>query len=88
MESSKAIRDFAVSFGKTEGISIDSSLITCPCLVIKAVNSDDDDRRGRATAEQLNAEYTGLRKTSHTGLLAGQRYMKIVDRMLEWLKRF
>lgn len=88
MESSKAMSAFAFSFGATEGISIDSSLITCPCLVIKAVNSDDDDRRGRATAEHLSAEYTGILDATHTGLLVGQRYMEVVDRMMEWLKRF
>lgn len=88
MESSKALGEFAVYFGKKGRISIDGSLITCPCLVIKAVNCDDDDERGRATAEHLNAEYTGLWNTSHTGLLVGQRYLEVVDRIMEWFKRF
>jgi pimeloyl-ACP methyl ester carboxylesterase len=88
MESSKAFRAFSFPFGLKDGISINSSLITCPCLVIKAVSNDEDDRRGTATAEQLNAEYTGLWNISHTGLLVGQRYMEVADRLLEWLKRF
>ena len=88
MESSRAFRDFSFSFGAKEGVSIDSSLITCPCLVIKALNSNDDDRRGRVEAEHLNGEYTGLWNTTHTGLLVGQRYMEVVDRIMEWFKRF
>ncbi|MBZ9623170.1 alpha/beta fold hydrolase [Clostridium sp. FP2] len=87
MESSNAMSAFAFSFGVKEGISVDSGLITYPCLVIKSVNSDDDDRRGRATAEHLNAEYTGLWNTTHTGLLVGQRYMEVVDRIMEWFKK-
>lgn len=87
MESSKAVNTCGCWLRSTEGISIDSSLLTCSCLVIKAVNSDDDDRRGRATAEHLNAEYTGLWGTTHTGLLVGQRYNEVVDRIMEWLKR-
>lgn len=88
MESSKAFSAFAFFLGAKDGISVDSSLITCPCLVIKAVNNDEDDRRGAATAEHFNAEYAGLRNTTHTGLLVGQRYTEAVDRLLEWLKRF
>ncbi len=88
MESSKALNACGCWFRSTEGISIDSSLIICPSLVIKAVNSDDDDRRGRATAEHLDAEYTGLWNTSHTGLLVGQRYKEVVDRIMKWFKRF
>lgn len=88
MESSRAIGAIACWLKGNEGISIDSSLITCPCLVITAVNSEDDDKRGRATAEQLNGEYMGLWATTHTGLLVGQRYQEVVERILEWLKRF
>jgi pimeloyl-ACP methyl ester carboxylesterase len=87
MESSKALGAIACWLKGTEGISIDSSLIACPCLVISAVNSDDDDRRGRATAEHLKGEYMGLWGTTHTGLLVGQRYLEVVDRIKEWLKR-
>jgi pimeloyl-ACP methyl ester carboxylesterase len=97
MESSKAMNAFSFGFGAKEGISIDGSLITCPCLVIKAVNSNDDggsdsdsddDKRGRAMTEQLNADYTLFCNTTHTGLLVGQRYNEVVDRIMEWLKRF
>jgi pimeloyl-ACP methyl ester carboxylesterase len=86
MESSKALN--ASSYGANAGIPIDGSLITCPCLVIKAVNSDDDNIRGSATAEQLNAEYAAFMNTSHTGLLVGERYMEVVDRIMKWLKQF
>ncbi|MBA9085022.1 hypothetical protein FHR92_001484 [Fontibacillus solani] len=67
---------------------IDSTSISCPCLVIKAVNCDDDNRRGRVTAEHLRAEFHGLWNTTHTGVLVGQRYIEAVDRIIEWLKRF
>lgn len=87
MESSKAFSAFSFS-NEAKGISIDSSLISCPCLVIKAVNCDDDDRRGRGTAEHLLAAYKGLWNTSHTGVLVGQRYMETVDTIMDWLKRF
>nr|WP_193580941.1 alpha/beta hydrolase family protein [Paenibacillus aceris] len=87
MESSKAFSAFSFSI-ETKGISIDSSSISCPCLVIKAVNCDDDDRRGRVTAEHLHAAYTGLWNTTHTGVLVGQRYVEAVDTIMDWLKRF
>ncbi|MDQ7094582.1 alpha/beta hydrolase family protein [Desulfosporosinus sp. PR] len=87
MESSKA-RNAMFPFAAQGGISIDGSLITCPSLVIKAVNSDEDDRRGRATAEQLKAEYIGLYNKTHTGLLVGQRYREAVDGIMNWLRRF
>jgi pimeloyl-ACP methyl ester carboxylesterase len=85
MESSRAIRACACWISEPEGISIDSSRIDRPCLVIKAVNNEDDDRRGRATARHLNAEYAALSNMTHTGLLVGQRYMETVDKILEWL---
>lgn len=87
MESSRAFN--AVMFtAESKGISIDSNLITCPCLVISAVNSVDDDRRGRVTAEHLRAEYRGLWNTTHTGVLVGQRYMEAVETIEKWLERF
>lgn len=86
MESSKAFSAFVFSI-EAKGISIDSSSISCPCLVVKAVNGDDDDRRGRVTAEHLRAEYKGLWNTTHTGVLVGQRYMEAVDTIMDWLKR-
>lgn len=85
MESSKAFCTFSFS-RETRGISIDSSSITCPCLVIKAVNSEEDERRGRVAAEHLRAEYKGLWNTTHTGVLVGQRYKEAVDTILDWLK--
>lgn len=86
MESSKAFGAFSFHYGAT-GISVDSRLISCPCLVIHAINSEEDDRRGRANAEYFHAEYTGLWNTTHTGLLAGQRYLESAETVLEWLKR-
>lgn len=88
MESAKAFSTFSIPFGGKEGISIDSSLITCPCLVIKAVNSEEDENRGKAEAEHLRAEYSGLRNATHTGLLIGQRYKEAAGRIMEWLKLF
>ncbi|OPH62139.1 hydrolase [Paenibacillus ferrarius] len=87
MESSKAFTSFVFSI-ESKGISIDNSSISCPCLVVKAVNCDDDDRRGRVTAEHLRAEYKGLWNTTHTGVLVGQRYMESVDTIMDWLRRF
>ncbi len=87
MESSKAIGAMACWIRGKEGISIDSSRITCPCLVIKAVISERDDLQGRATAEQLKGEYLALWNTSHTGLLVGQRYQEAVGRILQWLRQ-
>ncbi len=87
MESSKAFNAFVFSI-ESKGISIDSSSISCPCLVIKAVNCDDDDRRGKVTAEHLRAEYNGLWNTTHTGVLVGQRYTEAVDTIMNWLKKY
>lgn len=86
MESAKAFRAFAFHFGAKEGISINSERITCPCLVIKAISCEADDKRGIAEAEHLKAEYTGFWNTTHTGLLVGKRYGEIVDRIMKWLK--
>ncbi|WP_458461213.1 alpha/beta hydrolase [Paenibacillus sp.] len=87
MESSKAFSTFSVMFGADGGVSINGDLIHCPSLVIKAVSCEDEEHRGRLTAEQLRAEYAGLWDTTHTGLLVGQRYMEAVDIILEWLHR-
>jgi hypothetical protein len=54
----------------------------------KAVSNEDDDKRGSATAEQIKGEYMGLGDTSHTSLLVGQRYLGVVERILEWLNRY
>ena len=87
MESAKAFNAFIFT-PESKGISINSSSITCPCLVINAVNSEEDDRRGRVTAEHLRAAYRGLWHTTHTGLLVGQRYKEAVDSIGKWLERF
>lgn len=88
MESLQAMRACGCWIKGTKGISINSSSISCPCLVIKAILEEEDEQRGRATAEQFNAEYTGLPDTTHTGLLVGQRYIEAVDRIMDWLQRF
>ncbi|QOS80403.1 alpha/beta fold hydrolase [Paenibacillus sp. JNUCC31] len=87
MESSQAFLTFSTASGLSGGVSINGDLITCPSLVIKAVESDDEERRGQLTAEQLGAEYAGLWNTTHTGLLVGQRYMEVVEIILQWLNR-
>ncbi|RUS45693.1 alpha/beta hydrolase family protein [Cohnella sp. AR92] len=87
MESSHAFNAFIFT-PESKGISIDSRSISCPSLVIKSVNDEDEDRRGRVTAEHLRAEYKGLWNTTHTGVLIGQRYREAVDTILEWLIRF
>lgn len=86
MESSKALKACGCWIKGIEGVSIDNSRISCPSLVIKALNNESDDRRGKAEAEYFNAEYTGFWNTTHTGLLVGQRYLDIVERIIEWLK--
>ncbi|MNC33893.1 2-succinyl-6-hydroxy-2,4-cyclohexadiene-1-carboxylate synthase [compost metagenome] len=85
MESALAFNAFAFRFG-SNGISINRSAISCPCLVVCAVNEEDDDLRGKAAAEYLHGEYKGLWGTTHTGLLVGQRYKEAADCVLEWLK--
>ncbi|OHV18718.1 alpha/beta fold hydrolase [Rhizobium sp. RMa-01] len=87
MESAKAFAAFSFHFGAA-GISIESAKITCPSLVISAVNGEDDDRRGRAAARHIGGDYLGLRGTTHTGLLVGQRYHEAVSRIMNWLSRF
>lgn len=88
MEAAHAMNAISCWIKGNEGVSIDSTLITCPSLVISAVNSDEDDRRGKATAQRLSGEYTGLRGTTHTGLLVGERYFEVVERMMEWIKNY
>ncbi|MZQ81433.1 alpha/beta fold hydrolase [Paenibacillus sp. 5J-6] len=85
MESLEAFKAFYYELGSNGGISIDSSRIAIPSLVIKAVNDEEDDKRGKVTAEHLHAAYMGLWHTTHTGLLVGQRYQEVVDRITIWL---
>jgi hypothetical protein len=40
-----------------------------------------------AEAQHLDAEYTGFWNMTHTGLLVGQRYQEVADRILEWLDK-
>lgn len=87
MESAKAFCAFSFHFG-AEGISVEGERITCPSLVICAVNDESDDHRGRATARHIGGEYLGLRGTTHTGLLVGQRYSEAVSRIIDSLARF
>lgn len=87
MESARAFSAFSFHFG-AEGISIDGGKITCPSLVISAVNDEASDHRGRTTARHLGGEYLGLWGTTHTGLLVGQRYHEAVSRIMIWLARF
>lgn len=88
MESSKVMLECGCWIKGVSGVSIDSSKITCPALIIKSVHNHEDDRRGQYEAEHLNGEYTGYWNTTHTGLLVGQRYHEVVGRILEWLRRF
>lgn len=88
MESSKALGEISCWIKGNEGVSINSQLITCPCLVIKAVQCENDEKQGIATAEHLEAEYLGLWGTTHTGLLVGQRYGEVVERILGWLEKW
>ena len=87
MESSKAIIACGCWIQGITGISVNSSKIQCPTLVIKSVNSEEDDKRGRAEAVHFDADYTGFWNTTHTGLLVGQRYYEIVNRVMEWLNK-
>ncbi|MBE6052646.1 MAG: hypothetical protein E7212_01840 [Clostridium sartagoforme] len=84
MESSKVMSTI-LDYEGTGGISIDYSKINSPSLVIKSVSSDDSDRRGKVLAEIINGDYSGLKNTTHTGLLVGQRYLEVVDIILKWL---
>ncbi|SHO44271.1 alpha/beta hydrolase family protein [Anaerocolumna xylanovorans] len=88
MESAKALSACSISFGGTEGISIDNGVVTCPCLVIRTSNNMEEEKRVRAEAEYFHAEYTGMKEATHTGLLIGQRYKEGVDSILKWLERF
>lgn len=88
MESARALGACAVGLGINEGISADSSLITCPCLVIRTSNNDEEERRVWAEAEYFHGEYAGIKEATHTGLLVGQRYREGVDIILKWLERF
>lgn len=86
MESDKVLADCSIPFGASNGVSIDNSRINGPCLVLRAVNVEEDESRGRAEAAYFHGEFTGFSKTTHTGLLIGQRYQEVVKRILQWLE--
>jgi pimeloyl-ACP methyl ester carboxylesterase len=88
MESGKAFSACSITFGASEGISIDNSRITCPTLVIRTANNEEEENRLKAEADFFNGEYVGMKPATHTGLLIGQRYEKGVEVILNWLKRF
>lgn len=67
------------------GISIDNTCIHCPVLSIKAVQEEDDVKRGQEEANYFNGTSVTLRKMSHTGTLMGKRYKEGVDIIMEWL---
>ena len=87
MESSKVMSTI-LDYERSGGISIDYSTIKCPSLVIKSVSSDDSNRRGKILADKLNDTYERLWNTTHTGLLIGQRYIEVVDIIIEWLNSY
>lgn len=84
-ESAKVLGESSFAYGAKEGISIDGGRISCPTLVINAVNEPLDRRRGAYMATCLHGEYVGLENTSHTGLLVGQRYKEVAAEVLKWL---
>ncbi len=88
MESGKAFCECSIAFGASEGISIDNSRITCPTLVIRTANTEEEENRLKAEADFFHGEYAGMKSATHTGLLIGQRYNKGVDVILNWLERF
>lgn len=88
MESGKAFFACSIAFGGSEGISINNSCITCPTLVIRTANNEEEENRLKAEAEFFHGEYAGMKTATHTGLLIGQSYDKGVKVILNWLKRF
>jgi pimeloyl-ACP methyl ester carboxylesterase len=86
IESGRAFREFTTWDG-TPGMSVNSSLISCPMLVIKAVNSMQDEKIGLATKELFNADYIAFENITHSGLIIGKRYMEVVQGILQWIDR-
>ncbi len=85
MESAQAMRAFSFAYGTREGISVDSSRIKCPVLVVKAVNSETDERRGQEMATFLKGAYLSVKDATHTGVMVGQRTVEIVLSIIRWL---
>lgn len=86
MESARAFMACGCWIKGVAGISVDSKLINCPVLVIRAVNSEEDDLRLRAEAEYFHADFNGIHNSTHTGLLIGQRYQETAGQILHWLE--
>lgn len=88
MEAGKAFSKCSITFGGSEGISINNSCITCETLVIRTANNEEEENRLQAEADFFHGEYVGMKSATHTGLLIGQRYEKGVKAILNWLERF
>lgn len=88
MESGNAFGACSIAYGVSEGISVDNNQITCPVLVIRTANNEEEENRVRAEAEYFHADYAGMKAATHTGLLIGQRYLEGAEAILNWLERF
>lgn len=88
LESGKAFSKCSITFEGSEGISIDNSRITCPTLMIRTANTEEEVNRLKAEADFFHGEYAGMKPATHTGLLMGQKYEKGVEVILNWLNRF
>ena len=88
MEAGKAFSACSIAFGASEGIPIDNSRITCPVLVIRTANNEEEENRLKVEADFFHGEYAGMKPATHTGLLVGQKYDKGVEVILKWLERF
>ncbi len=85
IESAKVFQAIGCWMQGVEGISINSECIKCPTLVIKSLSREEKDKRGKAEATHLNADYAGFWNMTHTGLLVGQRYLEVLDKIIPWL---
>lgn len=85
MESALVFKQIGCWMKGVEGISIDCERIQCPTLVIKSLNKEEKDRRGKAEASHLHADYKGYWEFTHTGLLIGQRYYEVLENIIQWI---
>lgn len=88
MEAGKAFSACSITFGASEGIPIDNTRITCPALVIRTANNEEEEHRLKVEADYFQGDYAGMKPATHTGLLVGQKYDKGVEVILKWLERF
>lgn len=86
MESANVFNEIGCWMEGVQGISVCSSLIKSPVLVIKSVDKEEKQQRGLAEAKHLNGDYASFQGMSHTGLLIGIRYQEVVNRILGWLE--